>query len=141
MSMSAANVTIIVGNLTADPELRFTPSGQPVASLRVAVNKRVQNQQTREWETRTDGFFDVSAWRDLAENVAETLRKGDRVLVTGRLTSRTYDDSEGKKRTAWEIEADEVCPSLRFVTAELRKTARRGAEPEAPAPADEATPF
>ncbi len=87
--MANDNVITIVGNLTDDPELRFTPNGVPVTNCRVAVNRRFRNNQTNEWEDRLDGYFTVNAWRDLAENVAESLNRGDRVLVTGRLQSRS----------------------------------------------------
>jgi single-strand DNA-binding protein len=123
--MATDNVITLVGNLTDDPELRFTPSGVAVASVRMAVNRRIRNQQTNEWEDRLDGYFTVNVWRDHAENVAESLSRGTRVLVTGRLTSRSYQDKEGQTRWVTEIEADEICPSLRWATAQITKVNRR----------------
>ncbi|MDP8969283.1 MAG: single-stranded DNA-binding protein, partial [Actinomycetota bacterium] len=112
--MASDNVITIVGNLTDDPELRYTPSGVAVANMRVAVNRRIRNKDTNEWDDRLDGFFTVNVWRDYAENVAESLSRGTRVLVQGRLISRSYEDREGQTRWVTEIEADEVCPSLRW---------------------------
>ncbi len=123
--MATDNVITLVGNLTDDPELRFTPSGVAVASVRMAVNRRIRNQQTNEWEDKLDGYFTVNVWRDHAENVAESLSRGARVLVTGRLTSRSYQDKEGQTRWVTEIEADEICPSLRWATAQVTKVNRR----------------
>jgi single-strand DNA-binding protein len=120
------NVIVIVGNLTDDPELRFTPNGVPVANCRVAVNRRFRNRDTGDWEDRLDGYFTVNIWRDQAENVAESLNRGDRVLVTGRLQSRSYETKEGETRWVTEIEADEVCPSLRWATAKVSKVRRGG---------------
>lgn len=122
----ADNVITIVGNLTDDPELRYTPNGVAVANMRVAVNRRFRNQQSNEWEDRLDGFFTVNVWRDLAENVAESLHRGDRVLVQGRLQSRSYENKEGETRWVTEIEADEVCPSLRWAKASIEKVTRGG---------------
>ena len=124
--MATDNQITIVGNLTDDPELRFTPTGVAVANVRVAVNRRTRNAQTNEWEDRLDGYFTVNIWRDQAENVAESLSRGTRVLVTGRLTSRSYQDKEGQTRWVTEIEADEICPSLRWATATVKKVDRRG---------------
>jgi len=125
--MANDNVITIVGNLTDDPELRFTPNGVAVANVRVAVNRRTRNNQTNEWEDKLDGYFTVNVWRDYAENVAESLNRGTRVLVTGRLTSRSYQDKEGQTRWVTEIEADEICPSLRWATAQVSKVNRSGA--------------
>jgi single-strand DNA-binding protein len=135
--MAADNMTTLVGNLTDDPELRYTQNGVAVASLRVAVNRRFRNNQTNEWEDRLDGYFTVNVWRDHAENVAESLKRGTRVLVHGRLTSRSYEDKDGHTRWVTEIEADEVCPSLRWATAEVKKVSRssRGGEGAAAGPA------
>lgn len=128
----ADNSVTIVGNVTDDPELRFTPSGQAVANFTVAVNKRFKNN-AGEWEDRLDGFFRCSCWRDMAENVAESLKKGSRVVVTGRLQQRSWDDQEGNKRSAFEIQVDEVGPSLRWATATITKSQRTGAAPAAAA--------
>ena len=124
--MATDNVITLVGNLTDDPELRFTPSGVAVATVRIAVNRRIRNNQTNEWEDKLDGYFNVNVWRDHAENVAESLSRGNRVLVTGRLTSRSYQDKEGQTRWVTEIEADEICPSLRWATAQITKVNRGG---------------
>jgi single-strand DNA-binding protein len=123
--MAGNNITI-VGNITRDPELRFTPSGQANARLGVAVNRRWQDRGSGEWQEATS-FFDVVCWRELAENVAESLKRGARVVVTGRLEQRTYEREDGEKRSVVEIVADEVAPSLRWATAKVEKTERRGA--------------
>ncbi len=122
--MATDNVITIVGNLTDDPELRFTPQGAAVANFSVAVNQRFFNKETNAWDERLDGFFRVNIWRDYAENVAESLTRGARVLVTGRLRSRSYEDKEGQTRWVTEIEADEVCPTLRWATAKVEKVNR-----------------
>ena len=122
--MATENTVTLIGNLTDDPELRYTPNGVPVANMRVAVNRRVRNSQTNEWDDRLDGYFTVNVWRDHAENIAQSLRRGNRVLVIGRLISRSYDDKEGQTRWVTEIEADEVCPSLRWATAQVTKVNR-----------------
>jgi single-strand DNA-binding protein len=146
--MSGNSITI-VGNVTRDPELRFTPSGQANTRIGVAVNRRWQDKTSGEWQEATS-FFDVVCWRELAENVSESLGRGARVLVTGRLEQRTYE-REGEKRSVVEIIADEVGPSLRWATAEVKKTDRRGGDPAGgggggggygrPAPAAEAPPY
>jgi single-strand DNA-binding protein len=123
--MAGNNITI-VGNITRDPELRFTPSGQANARLGVAVNRRWQDKGSGEWQEATS-FFDVICWRELAENVSESLKRGARVIVTGRLEQRTYEREGGEKRSVVEIIADEVAPSLRWATAKVEKTERRGA--------------
>jgi single-strand DNA-binding protein len=148
--MATDNQITIVGNLTDDPDLRFTPNGVAVANVRVAVNRRIRNAQTNEWEDRLDGYFTVNIWRDHAENVAESLRRGTRVLVTGRLISRSYQDKDGQTRWVTEIEADEICPSLRWATAQVTKVNRRDGNGrgagggwgsnDAPAPAAPAAP-
>jgi single-strand DNA-binding protein len=120
--MSGNSITI-VGNITRDPELRFTPSGQANARLGVAVNRRWQDRGSGEWNEATS-FFDVICWRELAENVSESLKRGTRVIVTGRLEQRTWEQ-EGNKRSVVEIIADEVAPSLRWATAKVEKTERR----------------
>lgn len=118
------NTVHLVGNLTEDPELRYTQSGVAVANGTVAVNRRVKNGD--EWEDATDGFFRFSVWRDYAENVHESLHKGDRVYVVGRLSTRSYEDSEGVTKWVTEVEAEEVMPSLRWATANVSKVKRGG---------------
>ena len=119
------NTITLVGNVTRDPELRFTPSGQPTATFGLAVNRRWQNRQTQEWEEATS-FFDVVCWREMAENVSESLTKGSRVVVTGRLEQRSWETADGDKRSKVEVVADEVGPSLRWATAQVTKNERRG---------------
>ena len=123
--MSNGNSITLVGNFTRDPELRFTPSGQAKASLGIAVNRRWQNRQTQEWEEATS-FFNVVCWREMAENTSESLQKGARVIVTGRLEQRSYETPEGEKRSVVEVVADEIGPSLRWATAQVQKSDRRG---------------
>lgn len=122
--MSAGNSITIIGNATRDPELRFTPSGQGVASFGLAVNRRWQNKQTNEWE-EVVSFFDVVAWGSLGENVAESVTKGARLIVVGRLDQRSWESDSGEKRSKVEIVADEIGPSLRWATAEVSKNERR----------------
>jgi single-strand DNA-binding protein len=122
--MSNGNHVSITGNLTRDPELRFTPSGQATASFGVAVNRRWQNRQTQEWDEATS-FFDVVCWGQLAENAAQSLARGSRVVVSGRLDQRSWESAEGDKRSKIEITADEVAPSLRWATATISKNERR----------------
>jgi single-strand DNA-binding protein len=119
------NVTI-VGNLTSDPELRFTPSGAAVASFTVASTPRVLDKATNEWKDGEALFMRCSVWRQYAENVAESLTKGMRVVVTGRLKQRSYETREGEKRTVVEMEVDEVGPSLKYATAKVNKVQRGG---------------
>ena len=123
--MSNGNSVTLIGNITRDPELRFTPSGQAKASLGIAVNRRWQNRQTQEWEEATS-FFNVVSWREMAENTSESLQKGARVIVTGRLEQRSYETPEGEKRSVVEVVADEIGPSLRWATAQVQKSDRRG---------------
>jgi single-strand DNA-binding protein len=123
--MASDNTVTLVGNITDDPELRFTPSGAAVANFTVAVNRRFRNQDGS-WDDRLDGFFRCSCWRDMAENVAESLTKGMRVMVAGRLQQRSWDDQEGNKRSAIEVQVDEVGPSLRWATASVQKSSRSG---------------
>jgi single-strand DNA-binding protein len=130
------NQITIVGNLTDDPELRYTPAGVAVANVRVAVNQRFFNKENNSWDDRLDGYFTVNVWRDMAENVAESLHRGTRVLVTGRLRSRSYEDKEGQTRWVTEIEADEICPSLKWATAQLTKVNRSGGNGNRPPAAD-----
>jgi single-strand DNA-binding protein len=122
--MSNGNHISIVGNLTRDPELRFTPSGQATTTFGVAVNRRWQNRQTQEWEEATS-FFDVVSWGQLAENVAQSLTRGTRVVVSGRLDQRSWENQEGEKRSKIEITADEIGPSLRWATVNVTKNERR----------------
>ncbi len=125
--MANGNNVTVVGNATRDPELRFTNSGQAVATFGLAVNRRWQNRQTQEWEESVS-FFDVTCWAQLAENVAESVQKGSRVLVTGRLDQRSWETQDGEKRSKVEIIADEVGPSLRWATAQVTKNERRGGD-------------
>lgn len=120
--MSGNSVTI-VGNITRDPELRYTPSGQANASFGLAVNRRWQNRQTQEWEEATS-FFDVVCWREMAEHVSESLSRGARVMVSGRLEQRSWETQDGDKRSKVEVIADEVGPSLRWATAQVTKSQR-----------------
>ena len=124
--MANGNNITLIGNITRDPELRFTPSGLPTTTLGLAVNRRWQNRQTQEWEEATS-FFDVVCWRELAENASESLTKGSRVIVTGRLDQRSWEVGEGERRYKIEVVADEVGPSLRWATAEVKKNDRRTA--------------
>jgi single-strand DNA-binding protein len=126
--MAIDNNVTITGNVTRDPELRFTPSGQAVANFGVAVNRRWQNRQTQEWEEQVS-FFDVACWAQLAENVSETLTKGTRVTVAGRLDQRSWETPDGEKRSKVEIVADDVAVSLRWATAAVTKNERRGEGP------------
>jgi len=123
--MSNGNTVTVVGNITRDPELRFTPSGQATASFGLAVNRRWMNRQTQEWEEATS-FFDVVCWQQMAENASESLAKGSRIIVTGRLDQRSWENNEGEKRSKIEIVADEIGPSLRWATASITKNERRG---------------
>jgi single-strand DNA-binding protein len=130
-----ANATTITGNLTREPEIRYTREGQATTQLGVAVNRRWQDRATQEWHESTS-FFDVVCWRDLAENAALTLSKGMRVVVTGRLEQRSWENEDGEHRSKVEITADEIGPSLRFATADVKRTERRNAD-ESPAASDE----
>jgi single-strand DNA-binding protein len=122
--MANGNNVTLVGNITRDPELRFTPSGQATASFGLAVNRRWQNRQTQEWEEATS-FFDIVCWRDMAENASESLSRGSRVIVTGRLEQRSWETAEGERRSKVEVVADEIGPSLRWATAQVTKNERR----------------
>jgi single-strand DNA-binding protein len=126
VKMASENQIVIVGNLTDDPELRYTPNGAAVANFRVAVSRRVKDDATGQWKDADTSFFRVAAWRSLGENAAESLTRGSRVVVVGRLRSRTYETQEGETRTSVEIEADEVAPSLRWATAKVEKVSRSG---------------
>jgi single-strand DNA-binding protein len=127
-----SNSTTITGNLTRDPDIRYTREGQASTTIGVAVNRRWQDRTTQEWEESTS-FFDVVCWRDLAEHVAMTLTKGMRVMVTGRLEQRTWETEEGERRSKVEIVADEVGASLLFATAEVQRTERRPVTTDRPA--------
>jgi single-strand DNA-binding protein len=127
-----ANTTTITGNLTREPEIRYTKEGQATTQLGVAVNRRWQDRATQEWHEATS-YFDVVCWRELAENVALTLTKGMRVVVSGRLEQRSWENEEGERRSKVEITADEVGPSLRFATADVHKVERRSAVDDADA--------
>ena len=132
------NSITISGNITREPELRYTPSGVSKVSFGVAVNRSWRNQQTQEWEEQTS-FFNVVAWRQLADNASATLTKGSRVVVTGRLEQRSWETEQGEKRSIVEITADDIAASLRFATAEIHKVERSGPSDgggrKAPAPA------
>jgi single-strand DNA-binding protein len=120
--MANGNVVTLVGNITRDPELRFTNTGQATSSFGLAVNRRWQNRQTQEWEEATS-FFDVVCWREMAENAAESLTKGSRVIVTGRLDQRSWETPEGDKRSKVEVVADEIGPSIRWAVKVARPVA------------------
>jgi single-strand DNA-binding protein len=123
----AGDTTItIIGNLTDDPELRFTPSGAAVAKFRVASTPRFMDRASGEWKDGEPLFLACNIWRDAAEHVAESLQRGTRVIVTGRLRQRSYETREGEKRTVIELEVDEIGPSLRYATAKVQKMARSG---------------
>ncbi|MFG2038715.1 single-stranded DNA-binding protein [Dactylosporangium sp. NPDC048998] len=123
--MAAGDTTItVIGNLTDDPELRFTPSGAAVAKFRVASTPRFMDRQTNEWKDGEPLFLACTVWRQAAENVAESLTRGARVIVSGRLKQRTYETREGEKRTVIELEVDEIGPSLRYATAKVQKMSR-----------------
>jgi single-strand DNA-binding protein len=121
----ADNTVTLVGNITRDPELRYTAGGQATSSFGLAVNRRWQNRQTQEWEERVS-FFNVVCWREMAENVAESLAKGSRIVVTGRLEQRSWETDNGDKRSVVEITADDIGPSLRWATAQVTRNERRG---------------
>jgi single-strand DNA-binding protein len=125
--MAAGDTVItLVGNLVDDPELRFTPSGAAVAKFRIASTPRFLDKQTNEWKDGESLFLSCNVWRQAAENVAESLQRGMRVIVQGRLKQRSYETKEGEKRTVYEVEVDEVGPSLRNASAKVTKTQRGG---------------
>jgi single-strand DNA-binding protein len=125
--MAAGDTPItVVGNLVADPELRFTASGQPVATFRIASTPRIMDRQTNEWKDGDSLFLSCNVWRQAAENVAESLQRGMRVIVTGRLKQRNYETKEGEKRTVYEVEVDDVGPSLRNASAKVARANRTG---------------
>jgi single-strand DNA-binding protein len=119
-------IITVIGNLTADPELRFTPSGAAVANFTVASTPRMFDRQTNEWKDGEALFLRCNIWRQAAENVAESLTRGARVVVTGRLKQRSFDTKEGEKRTVIELEVDEIGPSLRYATAKVNRANRSG---------------
>ena len=125
--MAAGDIVVtVVGNLTNDPELRFTPSGAAVASFTVASSSRYLDKATNEWKDGEPVYMRCSVWRQYAENVAESLQRGTRVIVTGRLKQRSYETREGEKRTVIEMEVDDVGPALRYATAKVNKVQRGG---------------
>ncbi|MEE2032628.1 single-stranded DNA-binding protein [Rhodococcus chondri] len=124
--MAGDTVITVVGNLTADPELRFTPAGAAVANFTVASTPRIFDRQSNEWKDGDALFMRCNIWREAAENVAESLTRGSRVIVQGRLKQRSYETREGEKRTVVELEVDEIGPSLRYATAKVNKTSRGG---------------
>jgi len=127
--MAAGDTPItIVGNLVDDPQLRFTQSGQAVANFRVASTPRYRDNQTGEWKDGEALFMSCSIWRQAAENVAESLQRGMRVIVNGRLRQRSFENQQGEKRTVYEVEVDEVGPSLRYASAKVTKTSRSGGD-------------
>ena len=124
--MAGETVITVVGNLVDDPELRFTPSGAAVANFRIASTPRIMDRQTNEWKDGDALFLSCSVWRQAAENVAESLQKGMRVVVQGRLKQRQYETREGEKRTVVELDVEEVGPSLKYATAKVSRTTRQG---------------
>ena len=124
--MAGETIITVVGNLTADPELRFTPSGAAVANFTIASTPRVFDRQSGEWKDQEALFLRCSIWREAAENVAESLTKGQRVIAQGRLKSRSYETKEGERRTSMELDVDEIGPSLRFATASVNRNQRSG---------------
>ncbi|MDN5570340.1 MAG: single-stranded DNA-binding protein [Propionibacteriaceae bacterium] len=124
--MAGETTITLVGNLTADPELRFTPSGAPVANFTVASTPRTFDRATGEWKDGDAMFLNCAVWRQAAENVAESLQKGMRVIVQGRLKSRSYETREGERRTVFEIDVDEIGPSLRYAIAKVNRTSGGG---------------
>jgi single-strand DNA-binding protein len=134
--VSNETVITVVGNLVDDPELRFTPSGAAVAKFRLASTPRMFDKQTQEWKDGDPLFLSCSIWRQPAENVSESLTRGTRVIVQGRLRQRSYETREGEKRTVIELEVDEIGPSLRNATATVTKASKGGGQPK-PAPSDE----
>ena len=127
--MAGETVITVVGNLCDDPELRFTPSGAAMAKFRVASTPRTMDKTSGEWKDGEPLFLSCTVWRQMAENVAETLHRGARVIVQGRLTQRSYETTAGEKRTAYELQVDEVGPSLRYATAKVQKMSRGSGGP------------
>lgn len=148
--MAGDNQITIAGNLTDDPELKYTPNGAAVVNFTVAWSPRYKDESTGEWKDGDTSFFRCNAWRSLAENVAESLTRGTRVVVAGRLKQRSWETQEGERRSVFEIEVDEVGPSLKWATARVEKTSRSGsggswsdnkAPAAAPVGASEETPL
>ena len=132
--MSGETPITLTGNLTSDPELRFTPTGQAVAKFRIASTPRAFDKQANEWKDGDSLFLDCSVWRQAAENVAESLTRGMRVIVTGRLKQRSYETREGEKRTVYEVDVDDVGPSLKNASAKVMRSERsQGGQQAAPA--------
>jgi single-strand DNA-binding protein len=127
--MAGDTVITVIGNLTSDPELRWTPSGAAVANFTIASTPRTLDRETQEWKDGDALFLRCSVWRQAAENVAESLTRGSRVMAQGRLRQRSFDTKEGEKRTVIELEVDEIGPSLRYATASVSKAARSGGGP------------
>jgi single-strand DNA-binding protein len=136
--VSDTHVTI-TGNLTADPELKFTPNGAAVANFRIAVTTRVRDGNT--WRDGETSFFRVNAWRQLAQHVTDSLSKGDRAVVIGRLRSRSWETPEGEQRSVIEVEADEIAPSLRWAVAKPQRAARNGEDAKPGGDFNDAPPF
>ncbi|TLM83915.1 single-stranded DNA-binding protein [Pseudarthrobacter sp. NamE2] len=126
--MAGETTITVIGNLTNDPELRFTPSGSAVANFTIASTPRTFDRQSNEWKDGETLFLRAAVWREAAENVAESLTKGTRVIVTGRLKSRSYETKEGEKRTVIELEVEEIGPSLRYANAKVNRTQRSGGQ-------------
>ncbi len=124
--MAGDTVITVIGNLTGDPELRFTPSGAPVANFTIASTPRAFDRQTNEWKDGDTLFMRCSIWREAAENVAESLTKGTRVIASGRLVQRSYETREGEKRTVVELQVEEIGPSLRYASAKVTRAQRSG---------------
>ncbi len=124
--MAGETIITVVGNLTADPELRFTPSGAPVANFTVASTPRTFDRQSGEWKDGDAMFLNCAVWRQPAENVAESLSKGMRVIVQGRLRSRSYETREGEKRTVFEVDVEEIGPALKYATAKVTRSSGGG---------------
>jgi len=124
--MAGETIITVIGNLTDDPELRFTPSGAAVAKFRIASTPRTLDRESGQWKDGEPLFLQCSVWRQVAENVAESLQRGARVIVSGRLRQRSYETREGEKRTVFELEVDEIGPSLKYATAKVQKMSRSG---------------
>lgn len=135
--MAGETIITVIGSLTSDPELRFTPSGSAVANFTIASTPRVFDKQTNEWKDGEPLFLRSSIWREAAESAAETLTKGMRVIAQGQLKMRSYETKEGEKRTSTELEVDEIGPSLKFATAKVTRTGQRAQQTQ---PAPQSTP-
>lgn len=131
--MAGETPITIIGNIAAEPELRWTPAGAAVCNFRIASTPRTYNKQTQQWEDGEAMFLTCNAWKHLAENTAESLAKGMRVIVTGRLKQRSFQTREGDNRTVFEIDVDEVGPSLRYATAQVNRNPREGGGQQSPA--------